>query len=55
MAWYEFLVAPPSPSNKPSPPLVKVRVESTSYFGAKQQSEAIYGKDSNRTPIVPKK
>ena len=37
MAWYEFLVAPPSAPNKPSPPLVKVRVESTSYFGAKQQ------------------
>lgn len=48
---YEFFVAPP----KRSEPLIKMKVQARNYYEAKQQAEAIYGKNCERSPIVPKK
>jgi hypothetical protein len=55
MAWYEFLVKPPTKPNEPDKPRIKVRFQASNIFEARDQSEAIYGKGSDRSPIVPTK
>jgi len=55
MAWYEFLVSPPTSKTEPSKPLVKFGCNARNYYEARQQSEAMFGKNSERSPIVPSK
>ena len=55
MAWYDILVAPPTGRNEPSKPLIKVGINARNYYEARQQIEAVYGKNSERSPIIPTK